>query len=1745
MKKSIFRISFILLFILGIFVNVNAQVNISLGNTITEEFSIGTSATATLPAGWKMDKSALVRTLGSYSAAVTVTERSGGNNLSTTAANGIYNFGAGEAGTATDRAVGGLSSSSASKSVNVYVQLVNNGASLINNLSISYNVEKYRNGSNAAGFSIQMYYSTNGTDWTSAGNDFLTSIAGNDNNNGFASAPGLTVSITNTTLGQAIVPGGSLYLAWNYSVTSGTTTSNAQALGIDDVSITANAGGNVPPLITNILTNPSDAIGSGTTVHVSADVTDVDGTVSGAELHWGTISGTLSTTIAMSGVGNTYTTVTPIPAQPEGTTVYYEVNATDDDNDESTSAELSYTVLDPNTTTLPYAEAFTANLGDTYVFSVSGTTRVWAHAAEGYAFINGFNTGEVEEDWLILPGINLNNYSNEVITFDTWKRYGSENTDNYLKLMYSTNYAGTGSPASATWTELPFTQPASEQVWTFSGNIDLSFITGSSVWIAFKYRYGAGYYRLWQVDNIAIQEVDVEDPMSLSAVAAGSGQINLTFSANAGGDNVVIVYNETGVFTEPAGAPPVAGNAFAGGTLLYNGTLSPQSHTGLNPLQTVYYKAFSYNGAVYSNGLNANATTFAAEPVNYPTLFTAVSNSSSTITLSWTDAIPAADGYLIKGSPAGFGSIAAPVDGMSVADGYLVKNVAAGSGTYEFTMLSSSNTYYFKIFPYNGSTATINYKTDGSIPEASAMTLSGPPALPANWTFEPLQGTTTNPLSNTGVGYASYFGSFSGPGTATGMNTATGCGNQTSGTFAWSFSLANPGTVNESSGVQFNASTLGSSGIVFQFEQRWSSTATNTIRVQYTIDGANWINFNMDDNNTTYCNGSLNDGRFQTNTTADQFRRITVDFSDIPAVNNNPNFGVRVVAAHYQATGQFRQVGNPNNIATGGTWRFDNVVIRTSPVKLVVLSVNGGESPTINTPFSLDVQSQDAMDMPSAVTEPTTITLTLATGTGTLGGTLSAVLAAGQSTIVFNNVLYDIAESGVSITASATAGTTLTAGTSVLFTVLPVATQLSFEQVPAYGQTNVPVNNIIVHALRPDNLLDENYTGQITLSKASGIGNIGGTLVRNAVAGIATFSDISFDTEGEYTLFADATGLSQALSEPIQVLDPPILTDVIVPQYIAANEPVNHRIPYGFRVSISGLIPNAIYKYINQVVDESDNANVNGAGNMIIVTPEGDFIRTTNPDFTTEGNHGLFTTDASGSYTGWFVTEPTGNDRFTAGNEVFMRVRLNDGLGGNTVLNRLTTSSTATVLMLSENATAENATGIVGKAFGGSGDFAFLYDNVNGTGRPLSGTFVEDDGTSGGTSYAPFYQTYADGLEGSFGTLIPNLLENGVRRVEIRNRANGAVNASETLTSADGLWPYGINTVNSTGGVNALLVTEQPDFVADVLEIAPGESVNFTSFAPYEPNTYLWEFIGGAPGTTDNPNPTVSYYNEGEWDVTLTLTNDFGQEVMFRPAYILVIDIPVANFYGEPLIINPGGEVVFTDLSEGMISSWSWTFTGGEPATFDGQTPPAIVYNQEGIFDVSLTVSNDQGSSTMTMTGYVQVGLAPVADFDASFEIIDFEAVYTFEDLSDNEPLTWDWEFEAGNPATSDEQNPTVVYTEDGEYDVSLTVSNIFGEDTETKLGFVVVDLVSLRENDFVQVMNISPNPANGVVTIKTMQPGTSIRLLSTTGTVLLNVMVSDGEFRFDSKLFAPGLYVVEGIVPGKNKVVRAKLIVN
>ena len=254
----------------------------------------------------------------------------------------------------------------------------------------------------------------------------------------------------------------------------------------------------------------------------------------------------------------------------------------------------------------------------------------------------------------------------------------------------------------------------------------------------------------------------------------------------------------------------------------------------------------------------------------------------------------------------------------------------------------------------------------------------------ALWNYNTIIGSPTTYNADLGVGTSSIVGTLTITSAATGMDPIinNGCGAQNGlNPGAWAFTAA-PGLTNESNGVQYNVSTVGYQNIKFTWDQRWSGTSVNTVRVKYTTDGLAWTDFVMTDQNTTYCNGVLDGGRFQNNGVGDQYRRVSVDFVAIPAANNNPNFAVRILAAHYQASGEFRQTVLTGSIATGGTWRFDNVKVdggantsiaaannfiqvaeNVGTVNVPILIANANASPvTLNLGFSVYSNATENVD---------------------------------------------------------------------------------------------------------------------------------------------------------------------------------------------------------------------------------------------------------------------------------------------------------------------------------------------------------------------------------------------------------------------------------------------------------------------------------------------------------------------------------------------------------------------------------------------------------------------------------------------------------------------------------------------------------------------------------------------------------------------------------------------------------------
>jgi hypothetical protein len=298
-------------------------------------------------------------------------------------------------------------------------------------------------------------------------------------------------------------------------------------------------------------------------------------------------------------------------------------------------------------------------------------------------------------------------------------------------------------------------------------------------------------------------------------------------------------------------------------------------------------------------------------------------------------------------------------------------------------------------------------------------------------------------------------------------------------------------------------------------------------------------------------------------------------------------------------------------------------------------------------------------------------------------------------------------------------------------------------------------------------------------------------------------------------------------------LDPTFLSQanfvsVITPQIMSSGNTT--RLPVVIRATVNNLVPNKLYRFYNGGASFTDiGTGAYGAGNPMFMNPDSNNFRyTTSVSLTSAGGYDVFRANGSGAFTGWFAFVNTGNTRFASGKYVIPSIQLGDSVG--TLIARYALNDSIKVTGFNTLAADTCATGIYGISYGLPKNIVSLYDNTSGTGKPLSQTYLEDEGVTV-ASIAGFYSTNVNAQNGRWGTVIPNNNVNGVRRVEQRDRLTG--NSISFNTSSAGLWPSGTNTVNPTGGTTALalLINDAPLFNSPVL-VTPANGILNLSTTP-------------------------------------------------------------------------------------------------------------------------------------------------------------------------------------------------------------------------------------------------------------------------------------------------------------------------
>jgi len=268
-------------------------------------------------------------------------------------------------------------------------------------------------------------------------------------------------------------------------------------------------GGNSSPVFTNVATIPAEPTETDN-VQVTAEITDADG-ISSVTFNWGTSSGNLANSITMSLVsGSQYTTTTTIPAQPNGTTVYYKLTVIDQLSQSASSAIRSYHLSSGNegTPVTLFSDDFNdGTLNKWNAQSVTGA-QIWSiHNTYGInstpcARMTGYTTvNNANEDWLITPAISLAGVPDAILSFYSACGYTGAN----IEVKYSTDYPGSGDPSTYTWTNFSgYALSTGSFTWVASGNVSLSALHDQTVYVAFIYYSTTSASKLWELDDISI-----------------------------------------------------------------------------------------------------------------------------------------------------------------------------------------------------------------------------------------------------------------------------------------------------------------------------------------------------------------------------------------------------------------------------------------------------------------------------------------------------------------------------------------------------------------------------------------------------------------------------------------------------------------------------------------------------------------------------------------------------------------------------------------------------------------------------------------------------------------------------------------------------------------------------------------------------------------------------------------------------------------------------------------------------------------------------------------------------------------------------------------------------------------------------------------------------------------------------------------------------------------------------------------
>ena len=246
-------------------------------------------------------------------------------------------------------------------------------------------------------------------------------------------------------------------------------------------------------------------------------------------------------------------------------------------------------------------------------------------------------------------------------------------------------------------------------------------------------------------DQLTLLVAPTVQPTNITFNAVTSSAMSVGFTAAVGVSGYVVVRSSgaSPTFVPQNNVSYTIGTQTGGEIVSVGTSTSGISNSGLAASTEYFYRVYAYNqnGAQISynviSPLEGSRSTLAAEPAAQPTSITFSSLAATGFTVSYTAATGSPSGYLAVRSTS-VTPVFVPVDGTTYSVGIqgseFISFIGAGN-LFAETGLSTNTRYYYAIYAFNGSGATINYRSTSPLTGDQLTLLVAPTVQPTNITF--------------------------------------------------------------------------------------------------------------------------------------------------------------------------------------------------------------------------------------------------------------------------------------------------------------------------------------------------------------------------------------------------------------------------------------------------------------------------------------------------------------------------------------------------------------------------------------------------------------------------------------------------------------------------------------------------------------------------------------------------------------------------------------------------------------------------------------------------------------------------------------------------------------------------------------------------------------------------------------------------------------------------------------------------